>query len=160
LADAILTTVRHALAPDGANQAAPREHSNPPALGGARVLLAEDNPVNQKVLRRMLEGRGAAVEVATTGIEALAMAVAHSYGVILMDCQMPEMDGFEAARRIRNELGARTPPIIAVTARAMEQDRLDCLAAGMDEVITKPISLHVLDGVLRRRLPGSGQSAQ
>jgi CheY-like chemotaxis protein len=127
----------------------------PHPLDGTRVLLAEDNPINQKVLRRMLEGRGAAVEVACTGLEALAMAIASSYSVILMDCQMPEMDGFEAARLIRGELGDRTPPIIAVTARAMEQDRLDCLAAGMDEVITKPISLHVLDSVLRRRLLGS-----
>jgi signal transduction histidine kinase/CheY-like chemotaxis protein len=160
LAAAILAAVRHAPEPGGANLEAPPERTNPPALGGARILLAEDNPVNQKVLRRMLEGRGAAVEVAATGIEALAMAVASSYGVILMDCQMPEMDGFEAARRIRRELGARTPPIIAVTARAMEQDRLDCLAAGMDEVITKPISLRVLDDVLRRRLPGSGQRTE
>ena len=152
LAAAIQAAVHHAPETGGANPEAPTERSNPPALGGARILLAEDNPVNQKVLRRMLEGRGAAVEVAATGIEALAMAVANSYGAILMDCQMPEMDGFEAARRIRLELGARTPPIIAVTARAMEQDRLDCLAAGMDEVITKPISLRVLDAVLRRRL--------
>jgi CheY-like chemotaxis protein len=160
LAAAILAVVRHAFEPDGANLEAPPERASPPALGGARILLAEDNPVNQKVLRRMLEGRGAAVEVAATGIEALAMAVANSYGAILMDCQMPEMDGFEAARRIRRELGARTPPIIAVTARAMEKDRLDCLAAGMDEVITKPISLRVLDDVLRRRWPGSGQPAE
>jgi signal transduction histidine kinase len=160
LAAAILTAVRRAPAGEVADLKAPREGADPPALGGARILLAEDNPVNQKVLRRMLEGRGAAVEVAANGLEALAMAVAHSYGAILMDCQMPEMDGFEAARRIRRELGARTPPIIAVTARAMEQDRLDCLAAGMDEVITKPISLQVLDAVLRRRLTGIGPSSE
>ena len=71
------------------------------------------------------------------------------------------MDGYEAARRIRKELGARTPPIIAVTARAMEQDRRECLEPGMDEVITKPVSLSVLDGVLRQRVvplePGPGQ---
>jgi CheY-like chemotaxis protein len=160
LAAAILTAVRRAPAGEGADLKASREGAKPPALGGARILLAEDNPVNQKVLRRMLEGRGATVEVAANGLEALAMAVANSYGAILMDCQMPEMDGFEAARRIRHELGARTPPIIAVTARAMEQDRLDCLAAGMDEVITKPISLQVLDAVLRRRLPGTGPSSE
>ena len=68
--------------------------------------------------------------------------------------------GYEAARRIRRELGARTPPIIAVTTRAMEQDRLDCQAAGMDEVITKPISLQVPDAVLRRRLPASGEPTE
>jgi signal transduction histidine kinase/CheY-like chemotaxis protein len=157
LAAAILTAVR---AGDAATREAPKKVASPPALGGARILLAEDNPVNQKVLRRMLEGRGAAVEVASNGLEALAMALANSYGAILMDCQMPEMDGFEAARRIRQELGDHTPPIIAVTARAMEQDRLDCLAAGMDEVITKPISLQVLDAVLRRRLPAAGQSPE
>jgi two-component system sensor histidine kinase/response regulator len=160
LAAAILTAVRRAPATGGADLIAPREAANPPALGGGRILLAEDNPVNQKVLRRMLEGRGAAVEVAANGLEALAMAVANSYGATLMDCQMPEMDGFEAARRIRRELGARTPPIIAVTACAMEQDPLDCLAAGMDEVITKPISLQALDAVLRRRLTGTGPSPE
>jgi CheY-like chemotaxis protein len=104
----------------------------------------------------MLEGRGAAVDVASTGLEALAMAVAQSYNAILMDCQMPEMDGFEAARRIRLKLGDLTPPIIAVTARAMEQDRLECLDAGMDEVVTKPISLSVLDAMLRRRFSAPG----
>ena len=158
LANAIQGAVRHALNPNAADREVPKQVASPLALGGARILLAEDNPVNQKVLRRMLEGRGAAVEVACNGLEALALALANSYGAILMDCQMPEMDGFEAARRIRRELGDHTPPIIAVTARAMEQDRLDCLAAGMDEVITKPINLQVLDAVLRRRVrvPAAG----
>jgi len=114
--------------------------------------------VNQKVLRHMLETRGAAVEIAANGLEALAMAVANGYQAILMDCQMPEMDGFEAARRIRSELGPRTPPIIAVTARASEQDCQECRDAGMDEVITKPVSRPVLDSMLRRHLEGSTRS--
>jgi signal transduction histidine kinase/CheY-like chemotaxis protein len=135
--------------------AVPKDLSRPapPALAGSRVLVAEDNPVNQKVLKRMLEGRGATVTIANNGLEALAMAVATSYRIILMDCQMPEMDGLEAARRIRDELGTRTPPIVAVTARAMEQDRRECMDAGMDEVVTKPVSLQVLDGVLQRLVP-------
>ncbi|HEU0121490.1 MAG TPA: response regulator, partial [Bryobacteraceae bacterium] len=105
-----------------------------------RVMLAEDNPVNQKVAVRMLERLGAAVEVARNGVEALALARKQRFDIILMDCQMPEMDGFQATEAIRASGGwtARTP-IIALTANAMQGDRERCVGAGMDDYLPKPV---------------------
>jgi CheY-like chemotaxis protein len=105
-----------------------------------RILIAEDNAINEKLLRRMLEKRGCAVEVARNGREAVEFALTRNYSLILMDCQMPEMDGFEASRRVRAALGASAPPIIAVTARAMSRDREECLVAGMADHLVKPLS--------------------
>jgi two-component system, sensor histidine kinase and response regulator len=118
------------------------------SLDGLRILIAEDNAINQKLLRSIVERRGCAVDVADNGVTALAKAGRGAYAAILMDCQMPEMDGFEAARRIRDALGAATPPIIAVTARAMEEDLRACREAGMDDIVTKPISLSTIDRIL------------
>jgi CheY-like chemotaxis protein len=106
------------------------------------VLLAEDNVVNQKLAARLLEKLGAEVVVAETGQAAIHLLCANSFDVVLMDCQMPEMDGYEASRRIRAGMAghARSAiPIIALTAHALSGDRERCLAAGMNEYLTKPI---------------------
>jgi CheY-like chemotaxis protein len=109
-------------------------------FGGLRILIAEDNAINEKLLCRMLEKRGCVVEVARNGREAVEFALTQNYSLILMDCQMPEMDGFEASRRVRAALGASAPPIIAVTARAMSRDHEECLLAGMADRLVKPLS--------------------
>ena len=115
-----------------------------------RALLAEDNPVNQQVAVALLSREGYQVDVAANGREAVEMSGAREYDVVLMDCQMPEMDGFAAVTEIRRiECGSgRRTPIIALTAHAMQGDREHCLAVGMDDYISKPIAM---DG-LRRAL--------
>ncbi|MBK7929657.1 MAG: response regulator [Bryobacterales bacterium] len=106
-----------------------------------RVLLAEDNAVNALVAQRMLSSLGFCVDMVSTGTAVLAALESEAYDLILMDCQMPEMDGFEATRRIRANAGGRQPIIIALTANAMDGDRERCMEAGMDDYISKPIVL-------------------
>jgi CheY-like chemotaxis protein len=110
-----------------------------------RILLAEDNVVNQKLALRILQRMGYRADLASNGIEALESIQRQKYDVVLMDVQMPEMDGLEASRRIcaRWRAGER-PRIIAMTANAMQGDRDMCLAAGMDDYITKPIRVEKL----------------
>jgi len=112
-----------------------------PAGPPARILLAEDHEVNQRLARRILEKGGHNVATAVTGVEAIAAWRAGDFDVILMDVQMPEMDGFEATMQIRAEeqRTGRHVHIIAMTAHAMTGDRERCLAAGMDAYIAKPI---------------------
>jgi CheY-like chemotaxis protein len=113
-----------------------------PAGSGLRLLMAEDNRTNQAVARRILEKMGHTVEVVENGLEALARLPQLPFDAVLMDCQMPEMDGYEATRRIRaGEVAGvgRDIPVIALTAYAMADDRLKCLQAGMNDYITKPI---------------------
>jgi signal transduction histidine kinase/DNA-binding response OmpR family regulator/HPt (histidine-containing phosphotransfer) domain-containing protein len=120
-------------------------------LHSRRVLLVEDNAVNQKVATLMLQQAGCRVDVAANGREAVAMAAQFPYDAILMDVQMPEMNGFEATAAIRNsESDERHTPIIAMTANAMDEDREHCLAAGMDDYIPKPVRKDTLVKVLRR----------
>lgn len=109
---------------------------------GKRVLLVEDNAVNQKVGVRMLEKLGCRVDVAGNGFEAVQMVGQLPYDLVLMDCQMPEMDGFQASRQIRS-LGAaaKKVSIVALTAAATQEDREQCLSAGMNDYLTKPVSL-------------------
>jgi PAS domain S-box-containing protein len=118
--------------------------------GGVRVLVAEDNEVNQLVIETMLAKRGFAVDIAGDGGEALAKLAHGEYAAVFMDCQMPNVDGYEATGRIRAQ-GLRLP-VIAMTAHAMAGDRERCLAAGMDDYLSKPLRPEALDEVLERWL--------
>jgi len=115
----------------------------------ANVLLVEDNPVNQDVTREMLEAMGFQADIAASGREALQKLAGNSYDLVLMDCQMPGMDGFETTRLIRASI-TTTLPIIAVTALAMKGDRELCLAAGMNDYLSKPFNMRQLEKVLNR----------
>jgi CheY-like chemotaxis protein/HPt (histidine-containing phosphotransfer) domain-containing protein len=128
---------------------------------GARVLLVEDNAVNLEVGVGILEGLGCRVETAANGMEALHRHAGGEYAVIFMDCQMPEMDGFEATAEIRKReaiSGLRTP-IVALTASAIEGDREKCLAAGMDDYIPKPFTAHQMRAALAAWLKPSTPNA-
>jgi two-component system, sensor histidine kinase and response regulator len=119
----------------------------------ARILVAEDNVVNQLVIETMLDKRGFAVDVAADGAEALATLAHGTYAAVFMDCQMPNIDGYEATRRIRaQERDGERLPVIAMTAHAMKGDRERCLAAGMDDYLSKPLRPDALDAVLERWL--------
>jgi len=128
----------------------------PRSAGGTpcHLLLVEDNPVNQLVAVGLLRRLGYTADVAGDGAQALAMAADTAYAAVLMDCQMPVMDGYAAAEEIRRRegTGARRP-IIALTASALAEDRQRCLAAGMDDYISKPIKAAVLAEVLTRWVP-------
>jgi signal transduction histidine kinase/ActR/RegA family two-component response regulator len=122
----------------------------------ARILLVEDNPVNQMVAQKMLERIGLKATLANNGVEALQCLDEQSFDLVLMDCQMPEMDGFDATREIR-KLDLKTPqqqrlPIIAMTANVMSGDRERCLETGMDDYIGKPVQRDQLATVLRKWL--------
>ena len=123
---------------------------------GQRVLLVEDNPVNQELAGEMLRSLGMKVELAENGEQALAAITRQSYSLVLMDCQMPVLDGFEATRRLRayerNAGGVRLP-VIALTANALVGDREQCLAAGMDDYLSKPFTATQLNEILERWLP-------
>jgi CheY-like chemotaxis protein len=110
-----------------------------------RILLAEDNVVNQKLALRLLQQMGYRADVASNGLEAIESVERQTYDVVLMDVQMPEMDGLEASRRITAQWPAgQRPRIVAMTANAMQGDREACLAAGMDDYVTKPIRVDAL----------------
>jgi CheY-like chemotaxis protein len=119
-----------------------------------RVLLAEDNVVNQKVAVLLLEKLGHRADVAANGLEVMQAMKRQPYDVILMDVQMPELDGLEACRRIHREWPPnQRPRIVAMTASAMEEDRQACLDAGMDDYIAKPVRLPNLQLALERCVP-------
>jgi PAS domain S-box-containing protein len=124
----------------------------PPAVRSLHILLAEDQPINQLLAVRMLQKRGHTVVVANNGREAVAALARESFDLVLMDIQMPEMDGFEATRAIRlgEQNTGRHIPIIALTAHAMREDRQRCLAAGCDDYLSKPISSSLLNEALER----------
>ncbi|HWD38975.1 MAG TPA: response regulator, partial [Fimbriimonas sp.] len=121
---------------------------------GLKILVAEDNSVNQKVVQHMLARHKCHVRFANTGVETVAAYQEQAYDLILMDVQMPEMDGFEATQKIRElESGGKHVPVIATTAHAMEGDREKCLDAGMDDYLTKPIKPETLARMLERWAP-------
>src|SRR5208282_5000664 len=114
--------------------------------GDTRVLVAEDNIVNKKLMQKLLEKRGFIVEVVGTGREAVEALSGARFDLVFMDCQMPEMDGYEAASWIRRMEGnSRRTPVIALTANAMKGDAEKCLEAGMDDYLSKPINLKELE---------------
>ena len=117
-----------------------------------RVLLAEDNLVNQKVAVGLLGRLGYRTELVTNGREAVNLALSGAYDLVLMDLQMPEMDGLEASREICRRSGNSTrPKIIALTANAMQGDKELCLAAGMDDYVAKPVKLSEMSAAIRRQ---------
>jgi PAS domain S-box-containing protein len=115
---------------------------------GARILLADDEPINQMITRELLEEAGLAVEIAANGAEALALATRADYDLILMDLQMPVMDGLEATQRIRRLPHGATLPILALTANAFVDVQARCLAAGMTDFITKPVDPDALEAIV------------
>jgi PAS domain S-box-containing protein len=149
-------------------QRGPRTRSSetgaPSALiAGTRILLAEDNPVNQKLATRLLQRLGADVTLASNGKEALEALRFGDFDAVLMDCQMPLMDGYQTTRLLRSPEGnVRNPhiPVIALTAHALSTDRTKCLAAGMNDYLTKPIDPLQLQQALLKALPAADRRAQ
>ena len=130
---------------------APSPTGNTLPLSGIRILLAEDNFVNQKVATKMLQGLGCEVDVAGNGAEACDAVALKEYDAVLMDCQMPVLDGYAATAAIRKEEAGKSHiPVIAMTANAMQGDREKCLSAGMDDYIAKPVHRGILEDVLKR----------
>jgi two-component system sensor histidine kinase/response regulator len=129
-------------------QAETRATVGTPRQNIVRVLLAEDNPVNQMVAVKMLERLGCRVDVAADGAEAVRMSERFPYDMIFMDVQMPIFDGLEATRRIRARDDGKNVRIVAMTANAMEGDRERCLEAGMDDYVSKPITVQALEKAL------------
>ena len=155
--DAFRAAIEQILRPGSVRDLSPLPVSRPIA-DRTRVLIAEDNIVNQKVAVRLVQKLGFVADVAANGVEALAALDKMSYELILMDCQMPEMDGFETTQRIR-QAGEKLP-IIAMTANVMKGDREMCLQAGMDDYLTKPIDIAALSAALTRwSKPQRGKAA-
>jgi CheY-like chemotaxis protein len=142
-----------AKAGDGSESQLRRDHS------GALVLLAEDHPVNCEIAKALLEAVGLRIHVATDGRQAVQMAATTDYDAVLMDVQMPRLDGLDATRAIRQLPGRAETPIVAMTANAYEDDRAMCLDAGMNDFLSKPVDPSDLYGVLLRWLQPRERSA-
>jgi CheY-like chemotaxis protein len=150
--DHLLTTIRAALDLEpvaAASPDAPAAHRPatqfPVFARPLRILIAEDNAVNQRLVRRVLEKLGHSADIAVNGSQAIDAAGRTDYDLILMDCQMPEVDGYEATRHIREQQGStRHTPIIAMTANVLVGDRERCLECGMDDYLPKPIDIRTL----------------
>ncbi|NVM78220.1 signal transduction histidine kinase/DNA-binding response OmpR family regulator [Duganella sp. SG902] len=149
-ASSLFDAVQTALAPTAPDGASAGAQAMPP-LGGVRILLVEDNLINQNVARGILEQAQAVVTVADNGQVALDLLRGGVYDLVLMDVQMPVMDGFTATRKIRAELGLKLP-VIAMTAGVMESEREQCTSAGMDDFIAKPIDVEQMFATLARHL--------
>jgi signal transduction histidine kinase/DNA-binding response OmpR family regulator len=155
--EALYRTLLQQLEGEGAtsSELAPEHNSESQAQLdlGLTILLAEDNPVNQKVAAGVLQSIGCNFDLAQDGLEAFNLLAEKRYDVVLMDCQMPNMDGFEATRRIREREECQDisrAPIVALTANALQGDREKCLAAGMDDYLTKPFSKESMVDILCR----------
>ena len=161
-ADALGDALERALGLEVAPPQAPRSlltsaHALAVAHGGRRILLAEDNPVNREVAVELLRCAGLHVEVAADGAQAVSMAANHDYDLVLMDMQMPVLDGLAATTAIRNGTRNATVPVIALTANAFEDDREACLAAGMDDHVAKPVEPERLYALLMHWLSGASE---
>jgi CheY-like chemotaxis protein len=139
------------------HQQRPTEVVNQPTLSAAfakkyplKILLADDNMTNQKLAVRILNKLGYEPEIATNGVEVLEKVSQQTYEVILMDVQMPEMDGLEATRRLRLSYPGSGLVIIAMTANAMQGDKEECLSAGMNDYLSKPLKLEALVNLLEK----------
>jgi two-component system, sensor histidine kinase and response regulator len=159
--DRHLDSMGVALAPSqtgdpAAGNAAEDSTAKVPANSGHRLLLVEDNAVNQMVALRMLQRLGHAVDLATDGKQAVDMIAANRYDLVFMDCQMPVMDGYQATEEIRRtEPPDRRVVIVAMTANALQTDRQRCIESGMDDYLSKPINKAEVVAVLCRHLPAS-----
>jgi len=151
LFDTLVGLFAHAVTPKETKAAKFKTDPEMAARHPLRILLAEDNVVNQKLALRFLTQMGYRADLASNGVEAVESVVRQTYDVVLMDVQMPEMDGLEASRRINAQWpNEKRPRIVAMTANAMQGDREMCLAAGMDDYITKPIRVDQLVEALMR----------
>jgi signal transduction histidine kinase/ActR/RegA family two-component response regulator len=149
---ALLAKAGHATPPTKPTSDADAETLLASQYRGRRVLLVDDEPVNREVAMTLLNEVGLAVDVATDGIEAMASVERNRYDLILMDVQMPSMSGLEATRGIRHLANGAHTPILAMTANAFAQDKEDCLAAGMDDFLGKPINPNLLFGAVLKWL--------
>ena len=129
-----------------AEQAIQRDHA------GKRILLVEDEPINQEISQMLLEEVGLDVDLADNGREAVEKASSGSYAIILMDMQMPVLDGMEATRQIRKLPGHMTTPVLAMTANAFAENKNQCFDAGMDDFLTKPVKAEILYATLLKWL--------
>jgi CheY-like chemotaxis protein len=156
----LLAALRQAVSPDS-HEGKAQVSEVKPASSQFRILLAEDNLVNQRLAVRMLERMGHRAVVALTGQEALNALRTEKFDLVLMDVQMPEMDGFAATREIRRSEQGRQKhiPVIAMTAHAMKGDRETCLEAGMDDYIAKPVNREELRQVIERVMKGKQQAS-
>jgi PAS domain S-box-containing protein len=146
--------IADAALPDLAEEALRRRHS------GRRVLLAEDEPVNREITTSLLDFAGLTVDVATDGAEAVARAAERDFDLVLMDMQMPRMNGLEATRRIRSGDRNRDTPVLALTANAFSEDRARCLDAGMNDFVAKPTDAGALYAALLRWLDAAPQTGR
>jgi len=161
--NALLAVISQTLSADGTPHAAIAETRRPILHSTSRVLLAEDNTVNQMVAKRILQTFGIVPDIVNDGEQAVAAVKLQPYDMVLMDCQMPQLDGYDATRSIRAwEIATQKPhrlTIVAMTAHALQGDREKCLTAGMDDYLSKPIKREALAPVLQRWLAVSNSEA-
>jgi two-component system cell cycle response regulator DivK len=123
-------------------------------MGGEQILVVEDNELNMKLFRDVLVVKGYRALEATTGEEAIALATEHAPDLVLMDVQLPDLDGVEALRRLRTNERTATIPVLALTAQAMQGDRERFLAEGFDGYVSKPVNVRELLGIVRQHCEG------